>query len=125
MCRYSLLRFKHPLNPCKTQVDDGYFGSNRKGVYVSRYADYTFKYANRQVPLEPKEQCKILQFRTLPGRSKHIPKMCGPIDPTDGFDSHSSPSFLEWFLFNEDQLLPEYILTVEAKEDTRTAADDM
>eukprot|EP00667_Euglena_gracilis_P008148 EG_transcript_8250 len=125
MCKFSLLRFKHPLNPCKSQVDDGYFGSNKKGVYVSRYADYTFKYANRQIPLEPGEQCKIIQFRTLPGRSKHIPKMCGPIDPTEGYDSHSSPSFLEWFLFNEDQLLPEYVLTVEAREDTRTAADDM
>jgi hypothetical protein len=125
MCKTSLLRFKHPLNPCKSQVDDGYFGTNKKGVYVSRYADYTVKYANRQVPLEPSDTCKIIQFRTLPGRSKHIPKMCGPIDPTDGYDSHSSPSFLEWYLFNEDQLLPEYVLHVQAREDTRTAADDM
>ena len=31
----------------------------------------------------------------------------------------------QWYLFNEDQLLPEYILHVEAREDTRTAADDM
>ena len=32
---------------------------------------------------------------------------------------------LQWYLFNEDQLLPEYVLHVQAREDTRTAADDM
>eukprot|EP00993_Chasmostoma_nieuportense_P000564 NODE_151_length_2912_cov_34.591023_g109_i1.p1 GENE.NODE_151_length_2912_cov_34.591023_g109_i1~~NODE_151_length_2912_cov_34.591023_g109_i1.p1 ORF type:complete len:434 (-),score=114.83 NODE_151_length_2912_cov_34.591023_g109_i1:49-1350(-) len=125
ICKTSLLRFKHPLNPCKAQVDDGYFGTNKKGVYVSRYADYTFKYANRIVALEPGETCKIIMFRTLPGRSKHIPKLVGAIDPTEGYDSHSSPSFLEWYLFNEDQLCPDYVITVLAKEDTRTASDDM
>ena len=30
ICKTSLLRFKHPLNPCKQQVDDGYFGTNKK-----------------------------------------------------------------------------------------------
>eukprot|EP01006_Ploeotia_vitrea_P052152 TRINITY_DN67656_c8_g6_i1.p1 TRINITY_DN67656_c8_g6~~TRINITY_DN67656_c8_g6_i1.p1 ORF type:complete len:409 (-),score=41.97 TRINITY_DN67656_c8_g6_i1:214-1440(-) len=125
ICRKSLLPFGHTLNPCKTQVDSGYFGSNKKGIYVSRYADYTFKYANRQVPLEPGDTCKIVMFRTLPGVSKHIEKLCGPIDPTAGFHSHSSPSYLEWYLFHEDQALPDYLLTILAKEDTRTAADDM
>ena len=91
---------------------------------MSRYADYTFKYANRQVPLEPGDTCKVIMFRTLPGRSKHIPKLIGAIDPTGGFDSHSSPQFLEWYLFSEDQLCPQYVLHILAREDTRTAADD-
>ena len=57
ICKTSLLRFKHPLNPCQKPSDDGWYGSNRKGVYVSRNVDYTFKYANRGVPLEPGETC--------------------------------------------------------------------
>ena len=108
----SLLRFKHKLNKCKKQVDDGYFGSNKKGVYVSRYADYTLKYANNIVALKPQDTVKTICFRTLPGKSKHIKELCGAIDPTDGFDSHSSPEFLEWFLFDESQLCPEYVFEV-------------
>eukprot|EP01060_Flectonema_neradi_P012249 TRINITY_DN1912_c4_g1_i1.p1 TRINITY_DN1912_c4_g1~~TRINITY_DN1912_c4_g1_i1.p1 ORF type:complete len:538 (+),score=103.83 TRINITY_DN1912_c4_g1_i1:87-1616(+) len=124
ICNTSLLRFKHELNPCKKQVDDGYFGTNKKGVYVSRYADYTLKYANNIVALEPKDIVKTIIFRTLPGKSKHITKLCGAIDPTDGYDSHSSPEFLEWYLFDEAQLCPEYVLHVRAEEDTRTMSDD-
>eukprot|EP01062_Namystynia_karyoxenos_P009941 TRINITY_DN13517_c0_g1_i2.p1 TRINITY_DN13517_c0_g1~~TRINITY_DN13517_c0_g1_i2.p1 ORF type:complete len:598 (+),score=186.36 TRINITY_DN13517_c0_g1_i2:109-1902(+) len=120
----SLLRFKHPLNPCKTQSDDGWFGTNLKGVYVSRYADYTFKYANGLEPLDKAERCKIIMFKCLPGKSKHIPVTKEGMDPTPGYDSHSSPEYLEWYLFNEDQLCPTHVLEVQAKEDTRTAADD-
>eukprot|EP00992_Anisonema_acinus_P008836 TRINITY_DN5014_c0_g1_i3.p1 TRINITY_DN5014_c0_g1~~TRINITY_DN5014_c0_g1_i3.p1 ORF type:complete len:470 (-),score=121.49 TRINITY_DN5014_c0_g1_i3:96-1505(-) len=124
ICRTSLLRFKHPLNPCKEQVDDGYFGTNLKGVYVSRYSDYTFKYAKGLEALDEGQTAKTIMFRTLPGKSKHIPKLSMSIPPTPGFHSHSSPSYLEWYLFNEDQLLPEYVLEVKAVLDTRTASDD-
>eukprot|EP00756_Hemistasia_phaeocysticola_P056593 Hpha_TRINITY_DN328_c0_g1::TRINITY_DN328_c0_g1_i1::g.112599::m.112599 len=124
ICKTSLLPFKHPLNPCKSQVDDGYFGTNKKGIYVSRYADYTLKYANHVVPLEPKDVVKTIMFKTLPGRSKHFAKMPGAIDPTKGFDSHSSPTWMEWYLFNEAQALPEYVCQVRAEEDTRTKSDD-
>lgn len=119
-----LLRFLHPLNPCKQQVDDGYFGSNKKGVYVSRYADYTLKYSNRVCAVEPADEVKTIMFRTMPGKSLHIKKLAGGIDPTEGYDSHSSPTFLEWYLFDEAQCCPQYVLTVKAVEDTRTAADD-
>eukprot|EP00927_Polykrikos_kofoidii_P056043 TRINITY_DN50221_c0_g1_i1.p1 TRINITY_DN50221_c0_g1~~TRINITY_DN50221_c0_g1_i1.p1 ORF type:complete len:423 (-),score=73.40 TRINITY_DN50221_c0_g1_i1:136-1404(-) len=125
LCDRGLLPFGHALNPAKSPVDSGYFGSCKKGVYVSRYADYTLKYANRLIPLRPGERCRTILFRCVPGLSKHIDKMCGPIDPTLGFDSHSSPQFLEWFLFNADQCCPSHILTLEALEDTRTASDDM
>jgi hypothetical protein len=121
---YSLLRFKHPLNPCKAQVDDGYFGTNKKGIYVSRYADYTLKYSNRVCAVEPNDIVKTIMFRTLPGKTKHIEKLAGAIDPTPGYDSHSSPTFLEWYLFDEAQVCPAYVLRIKAVEDTRTAADD-
>jgi len=125
LCDNGLLPFGHPLNPSAKPVDDGYFGSCRKGIYVSRYADYTLKYANRMAPLRAGERCRIVLFRCVPGLSLHIEKLCGAIDPTPGYDSHSSPQFLEWFLFNPDQCCPSHILTIEAIEDTRTAADDM
>lgn len=124
LCDRGLLPFGHALNPVTSPVDSGYFGSCRKGVYVSRYADYTLKYANRLVPLRPGERCRVVLFRCVPGLSRHIEKLCGPIDPTPGYDSHSSPQFLEWFLFSPDQCCPTHVLTVEAREDTRTAADD-
>ena len=74
--------------------------------------------------LEPGDEVKTIMFRTLPGKTKHIPKLTGGIDPTEGFDSHSSPTFLEWYLFDESQACPAYVLKVKAVEDTRTAADD-
>lgn len=120
----SLLRFKHKLNPCKTQSDEGYFGTNRAGVYVSRYADYTLKYSNRVCALEPGDEVKTVMFRTVPGRTKRIEKLTFGIQPTEGYNSHSSPTFLEWYLFDEAQLCPQYVLRVKAVEDTRTAADD-
>ena len=147
----SLLRFKHPLNPCKSQSDDGWFGTNKKGVYVSRYAEYTFKYANGGEPLEDGDSCEVLMFKTLPGKSHRIAEVNLGMNPTPGYESHSSPTYLEWYLFDEAQLCPEYVhllfsivnsviiviilfmkknkknsyvLKVVAKEDTRTAADD-
>lgn len=63
LCDFGLLPFGHRLNPCKSPVDSGYFGSCSKGIYLSRYADYTLKYANRLLPLEPGERCKIILFK--------------------------------------------------------------
>jgi hypothetical protein len=42
ICDKGLLRVGHPLNPSKA-VDEGFFGMPQHGIYVSRYADYTFK----------------------------------------------------------------------------------
>jgi hypothetical protein len=124
ICRTSLLRFGHPLNPCKTFSDDGYFGTNKKGVYVSRYFEYTLKYSNDLTPLEEGQTAKVIMFRCLPGKCKQIEKLNMGMDPTAGFHSHSSPSFLEWYLFDERQLCPEYVVEIQATIDTRTAADD-
>lgn len=122
--RTGLLRFKHPLNPCKTQADDGYFGTNLKGVYVSRYYDYTLKYCNGLNPLDDGGVAKTIMFKCLPGKVFPIPKLSMGIQPTAGYNSHSSPNNLEWYLFDESQACPEYIVEMKAQEDTRTAADD-
>lgn len=122
--RTGLLRFRHPLNPCTTQADDGYFGSNQKGVYVSRYYDYTLKYANDLNPLDEGQSAKTIMFKCMPGKVAHIAKLSMGIDPTPGHHSHSSPNNLEWYLFDERQLCPDYIIEMKAQIDTRTAADD-
>lgn len=119
-----LLRFKHPLNPCTTQADDGYFGTNLKGVYVSRYYDYTLKYCNGLNPLDEGDVVKTLMFKCLPGKVANIAKLNMGMEPTPGFNSHSSPNNLEWYLFDERQLCPEYVIEMKAQIDTRTAADD-
>src|SRR5688500_15775716 len=82
-------------------------------------------------------------FDVLPGRCKHIPKLQPGLQPTDGFDSHASANHLEydalhlpltcndfvalvrrWFLFNEDQRVPRYVLQIRAFESRRTKAND-
>ncbi len=42
ICDKGLLRVGHPLNSSEA-VDEGFFGMPQHGVYVSQYADYTFK----------------------------------------------------------------------------------
>jgi len=95
---------------------------------VSQYIDYVLKYAtdepNRLEPLVPGQTTRVIMVKLLPGRSLHVQKITPNLKPTAGYDSHSSPQRLEWYLFNEDQVLPAYIITVKAIEDNRTAADD-
>eukprot|EP01012_Entosiphon_sulcatum_P031017 TRINITY_DN3866_c0_g1_i1.p1 TRINITY_DN3866_c0_g1~~TRINITY_DN3866_c0_g1_i1.p1 ORF type:complete len:486 (+),score=94.67 TRINITY_DN3866_c0_g1_i1:23-1459(+) len=122
--RTNLLPFGHPTNPCKQQSDSGWFGSNRKGVYVSKYAEYTFKYGNRLCPMDPGDMVSVIMFKTLPGKCKLIETLSAGIDPTPGYNSHSSPNNIEWYIFDSDQILPEYIIKVQAFEDTRDVADD-
>jgi len=82
-------------------------------------------------------------FDVLPGRSKHIAKASPGMQPTPGFDSHRSANFVRsdgllggcalnscrlivvrWFLFNEDQCVPRYVLHIRAIEDRRTKQND-
>ena len=46
--------------------------------------------------------------------SKSMEKVCAGMDPTPGFDSHSSPHYSEWFLINADHCCPSHVLTMEA-----------
>jgi chaperonin cofactor prefoldin len=125
ICTVGLLRVGHPLNPSKS-VDDGYFGVPSCGVYLSRYCDYTLKYSNQLAPLRIGDVVKVIMFRLLPGRSRHIPKRTANLKPTDspGYHSHSSSNHQEWYLFDESQCCPAYILTVRAIENRRTTSDD-
>jgi len=123
ICGGGLLRVGHAKNPSKA-IDDGWFGSTRHGVYLSRYADYVLKYSNSLEPLSAGETVKIIMFQLCAGRSLHLTKRQPGIMPTDGYDSHTSSNHQEFFLFNEDQCLPVYVLTVRAFEFTRQASDD-
>eukprot|EP01064_Diplonema_japonicum_P012791 TRINITY_DN20147_c0_g1_i1.p1 TRINITY_DN20147_c0_g1~~TRINITY_DN20147_c0_g1_i1.p1 ORF type:complete len:192 (+),score=29.23 TRINITY_DN20147_c0_g1_i1:192-767(+) len=118
-----LLPFTHPLS-IAGRVDEGYFGSTSKGIYVSRFADYSLQYSNNVRPLEPPHSVLLLMFTTLPGRSLHVKEAVGPVDPTPGYDSHESPNFLEWYLFDEARCCPAMLLQIRAVEDTATAGND-
>lgn len=119
-----LLRIGHPNNP-STSTDPGYFGDPRYGIYIGRYIEYTFKYTRRPLqPLSPGDKVKILRFKIFPGKSIHIKNINLGMAPTKGYHSHQSPNHLEWFLFDERQCLPDYILEIEAYENFRFLSDD-
>jgi len=123
ICKNGLLKIGNPKNPSQA-TDPGWFGDPRKGVYVSRHVEYTTKYSNSLAHLEPNDRVKIIMFKTLPGKSFHVEQVTKGMSPTPGYDSHSSPSFLEWFLFDEAQSCPVYVLEVQALENTRVKSDD-
>jgi hypothetical protein len=66
--------------------------------------------------LSPGESCSVIMFHVLPGNSLHIAKQTSGLKPTAGYDSHSSSNHQEWYLFDESQCLPAYVLTVKAVE---------
>jgi hypothetical protein len=70
------------------------------------------------------KQVKVIMFDVLPGRSLHIPEMQPGMLPTVGYDSHDSANHMEWYLFDESQCVPRYILTIRAFQNRRTAEDD-
>ena len=119
-----LLPYGHVLSSAKCQVDEGYFGSTEKGIYVSRYMDYALQYSNNVKGLSPGDVVDILMLTTVLGRPRHLSEALGPIDPTALYNSHISPNGLEWYLFSECQSHPHRLLTVKAVDDERTAAND-
>eukprot|EP00727_Mastigamoeba_balamuthi_P001332 m51a1_g11196 hypothetical protein (208) ;mRNA; r:4029-4652 len=133
ICRAGLLRVGHPLNPSGS-TDEGFFGSPRQGVYVSRYVEYALQYSNpavvgpggqtAPVPVAEGSVVRILMLKVLPGRSLQIAHLAPGIGPTPGYDSHSSPSFLEWFLFDETQACPTHVIEITALVNARTTAND-
>eukprot|EP00727_Mastigamoeba_balamuthi_P010396 m51a1_g598 hypothetical protein (783) ;mRNA; r:64378-70336 len=132
MCNKGLLRVGHPLNPSHS-TDPGFFGDPRHGVYASRFVEYTLQYSNMQylsanesvpVPLAEGDSVRIVMFKALPGRSMHMHSLAGSVLPTPGYDSHSSPEWLEWYLFDETQLCPQYVVELRAITNERTGAND-
>eukprot|EP00727_Mastigamoeba_balamuthi_P013419 m51a1_g870 hypothetical protein (571) ;mRNA; r:828614-831043 len=132
ICQNGLLRVGHPMNP-SVSTDPGFFGDPHKGVYASRFVEYCLQYSNMQyigpgesvpVPVTEGDVVKIVMFKTLPGRSFNMSKMVGSVDPTSGYDSHSSPEFSEWFFFDETQLCPTHIVELRAITNLRTGAND-
>eukprot|EP01012_Entosiphon_sulcatum_P011992 TRINITY_DN17463_c0_g1_i3.p1 TRINITY_DN17463_c0_g1~~TRINITY_DN17463_c0_g1_i3.p1 ORF type:complete len:162 (+),score=26.08 TRINITY_DN17463_c0_g1_i3:25-486(+) len=118
-----LLRVGHPLNP-SSSTDAGYFGDPRFGVYVSQYPDYTLKYTNGLKYPDLGERLRIIMLRAIPGKAYQFPTWRPGVLPTPGFDSHLSSQGQEWFLFDETQCCPQYVLEVEVIVNTRKCGDD-
>ena len=71
--------------------------------------DYCAKYANG---IQVGESVWIVGFRCVFGGCFHVPSVSVGRAPEPGFLSHSSPNFMERFLFNENQLVPVFIFKI-------------
>eukprot|EP00027_Filamoeba_sp_ATCC50430_P017524 CAMPEP_0168578950 /NCGR_PEP_ID=MMETSP0413-20121227/21603_1 /TAXON_ID=136452 /ORGANISM="Filamoeba nolandi, Strain NC-AS-23-1" /LENGTH=855 /DNA_ID=CAMNT_0008612825 /DNA_START=39 /DNA_END=2607 /DNA_ORIENTATION=- len=126
ICENGLLPYGHKNNPCENHhTDGGFFGDTRKGIYLSRYSEYTFHYANGGKPLRTNKTVKVLMCLTLPGKSNHILAKSPKLDPTPGYDSHVSPQKIEVFLFDPSQCCPMYVLEIKAVPATFTADEGL
>eukprot|EP00727_Mastigamoeba_balamuthi_P012687 m51a1_g8040 hypothetical protein (776) ;mRNA; r:61760-65362 len=132
ICDHGLLRVGHPLNPSHS-TDTGFFGDPRRGVYASRFVEYTLQYSNCRVasdghefpcPVSEGDSVKIVMFKALPGLSLHMKSVAVAVPPTAGYDSHSSPQWAEWFFFDETQLCPTHVVEVLAITNRRTEANE-
>jgi hypothetical protein len=126
ICQNGLLRVGHPLNPSRS-TDEGWFGDPHFGIYVSKYLEYTLQYCNAQgcpCPVDENQLVRVIMLKVLPGKSCHIPKVNAGMHPTAGFDSHTSPNYIEWYLFDETQACPAYIIDVRAVCNVRTSPND-
>eukprot|EP00727_Mastigamoeba_balamuthi_P008667 m51a1_g4422 hypothetical protein (369) ;mRNA; f:34720-37473 len=103
------------------------------GVYASRFVEYTLQYSNMRAtsegnelpwPLDEGESVKIVMLRALPGRTLHMGSFAGAVKPAEGYDSHSSPQWSEWFFFDETQMCPTYVVEVKAITNTRIEANE-
>ena len=88
-------------------------------IYIIEH-DYCAKYSNGMKPLQVGESVWIVGFRCVFGRCFHVPSVSVGRAPEPGFFSHSSPNFMERFLFYENQLVPVFIFKIRAVEDNRT-----
>ena len=54
-------------------------------------------YSNKLDALSPGEEVKTIMFDVLPGKSLHVPEQTIGMQPTAGYDSHSSADLTEWY----------------------------
>eukprot|EP00727_Mastigamoeba_balamuthi_P000035 m51a1_g10028 hypothetical protein (1013) ;mRNA; r:106735-110223 len=124
ICDLGLLRVGHPLNPSHS-TDTGFFGDPHRGVYASRFVEYTLQYSNVKSASDGTEcPVQIVMFKALPGKTLHMKAVAVAVQPTAGYDSHSSPQWSEWFFFDETQLCPTHVVQVLAITNKRTEANE-
>ena len=65
--------------------DHGWFGDHSKGVYVSKHADYTFKYMkHNQEPPKAGDEGEVIMLELVTGRIRHFHQVDEGALPTDG-----------------------------------------
>eukprot|EP00727_Mastigamoeba_balamuthi_P011417 m51a1_g6899 putative protein serine threonine (2757) ;mRNA; r:30336-39570 len=132
ICNAGLLRVGHPWNPTQS-TDPGFFGDPHHGVYASRFVEYTLQYSNAKlqgpgqyvtVPCVEGDVVRVVMLKVVPGRTMHMERLVGSVGPSEGYDSHSSPEWAEWYFFDETQTCPTHVVEVQAIVNNRTMADD-
>lgn len=96
----------------------GYFGDHTKGVYVSKHADSTFFYVRYDEVKEGEEGSTIV-LKCVTGGRKHFRQMLSGVQPSPGYHTHESPNHLEFFIFDEKQTVPVYVVHWKAILNTR------
>eukprot|EP01106_Pelomyxa_sp_JSP_P013402 TRINITY_DN3985_c0_g2_i1.p1 TRINITY_DN3985_c0_g2~~TRINITY_DN3985_c0_g2_i1.p1 ORF type:complete len:130 (-),score=12.52 TRINITY_DN3985_c0_g2_i1:25-414(-) len=118
------MRDGHPRNSYECP-SIGWFGDPRNGVYVSRYLEYCLHNSNVLMGPQGPYTCtptqndviRVVVVKVVPGRSKRVETAGQHMRAsTDGFDSHVLSANVEWFLFDETQACPIFVLDVRVEE---------
>eukprot|EP01012_Entosiphon_sulcatum_P033426 TRINITY_DN4230_c0_g1_i1.p1 TRINITY_DN4230_c0_g1~~TRINITY_DN4230_c0_g1_i1.p1 ORF type:complete len:508 (+),score=64.51 TRINITY_DN4230_c0_g1_i1:32-1555(+) len=121
-----VLRIGHRLNPGQSNDSgSGQLGDPHFGIHVHSKASACLPYCQRPVRM-PRvgDMVKLLALKCCAGRSWRVPGRGPEIRPQPGFDSHASPDEppQEWFLLDETQCCPTYLLVLEVVEDISKTA---
>ena len=123
-----------PLAPL-VDHDSGFFGDHTKGVYVSKHADYTFKYF-QSPPRRPVvgQRGAVVMLETVTGRVRHLAQRRDGERPTPGFDCHESPNHLEYYVWDgatqaepprcTGRVVPRFVVHWRAVQGRGNIADD-
>jgi hypothetical protein len=90
-------------------TDDGWFGDNKKGVYVAKNLKYCLKYANPAgwKPVCAGETVKVLMLELLPGKVKEMSRRQPGCPPTPNYDCHlSCDSKQEFYVYDPSVTTP-------------------
>jgi hypothetical protein len=85
--------------------DSGWFGNHTKGVYVSKHADYTFKYQTlQQVSPVVGDRGAVIMLEIVTGKVQHFGQRRDGALPTPDFHCHESPNHLEFFVWDTETM---------------------
>jgi len=93
----------------------GDFGDHTLGVYVCLHPDHTFYYQKNRKP-EIGDEGAILMLRFFIGLCKTISLLKHKIQPDKNYQAHEYPSFVEYYIFDTNQIMPRYIIHWKANK---------
>jgi len=106
-------------------ADPGFFGDHTKGVYVSKHADYTFYYQKgHKAEVEENDIGAVIMMKMFTGKIKHLDKLAVKEPPTLGYHCHETTNFMEYYVWDTNQIMPYYIISWKAISNTRMIKEE-